>query len=219
MEEIYAWVRNITCYLILTTVMGNLLPSKKYEKYLKLFAGMVLILLVMQPLTSGLRLEDKITYFFESISFKQESDDLKKELLGMENKRLNGMISQYEGAVAMDIEAMVKASGFCKKEIKVTIESDQESEQYGMVTAVVMVIGPSIQDQPGETGQSPVFEPIAPVSPIEPVEIKEDQEPKDVSRAERRSGDEAVNSLKSKISDYYNLEAEHVEIQLEYDEG
>ena len=46
MEELFNWIRNITYYLIFITVVGNLLPDKKYEKYIKLFAGMVLILLV-----------------------------------------------------------------------------------------------------------------------------------------------------------------------------
>ena len=36
------------------TVVTNLLPDKKYEKYFRLFAGMVLILLVLKPFTGGL---------------------------------------------------------------------------------------------------------------------------------------------------------------------
>ena len=46
MEGLYEWIRNITYYLIFMTVVTNLLPDKKYEKYFRLFAGMVLILLV-----------------------------------------------------------------------------------------------------------------------------------------------------------------------------
>ena len=47
MEGLYEWIRNITYYLIFMTVVTNLLPDKKYEKYFRLFAGMVLILLAV----------------------------------------------------------------------------------------------------------------------------------------------------------------------------
>lgn len=53
MEGIYRWVSNIVYYLIFVTIITNLLPAGKYEKYLRLFAGCILILLVLQPLTGG----------------------------------------------------------------------------------------------------------------------------------------------------------------------
>ncbi|MEG0566781.1 MAG: stage III sporulation protein AF, partial [Hungatella sp.] len=99
MRVLYQWVANITFYFIFITVVSNLLPNKKYEKYCRLFMGMVLILLVIQPLTASLRLEDRLAYYFESITFQNESEDLKKELLGMETQRLQQMIAQYEEAV------------------------------------------------------------------------------------------------------------------------
>ena len=53
MEGIYRWVSNIVYHLIFVTIITNLLPAGKYEKYLRLFAGRILILLVLQPLTGG----------------------------------------------------------------------------------------------------------------------------------------------------------------------
>lgn len=63
MEGIYRWVSNIVYYLIFVTIITNLLPAGKYEKYLRLFAGCILILLVLQPLTGGLRLDEKSMQF------------------------------------------------------------------------------------------------------------------------------------------------------------
>lgn len=51
MTAVYEWVRNITYYMIFITVVGNLLADSKYEKYLRFFAGIILILLVLKPLT------------------------------------------------------------------------------------------------------------------------------------------------------------------------
>ena len=65
MEGIYRWVQNITYYMIFITAAANLLADSKYEKYLRFFGGIVLVLLVVQPLTGSLRLEERLTYLFQ----------------------------------------------------------------------------------------------------------------------------------------------------------
>ena len=64
MKVVYQWISSILCFLIFITMVIALLPAKKYEKYIRFFTGMMLILLVISPLTKGLRLEDRIAYYF-----------------------------------------------------------------------------------------------------------------------------------------------------------
>ena len=45
MKAIENWVKDIAFYMIFVTMVMNLLPDPKYEKYLRLFAGAVMILL------------------------------------------------------------------------------------------------------------------------------------------------------------------------------
>ena len=195
MEELYGWVKNITCYLIFITVAVNLLPNKKYEKYIRLFAGMVLILLVVKPLTGSLRLEDKISRYFESISFQNEADDLKNDLIGMENIRLVKVIEQYQEAVAGDLEQMAQMEGFYPVSTSVTIEGDQEKENFGQVTRISMTVS-------AETGPQETL-----VEPVKKVELGDrDQVVKENT---------SLNTLRKRIEEYYGLEGTYVEIQLE----
>ena len=53
MNGIYEWIRSVVSFMILMTVIMNLLPDKKYEKYLRLFTGLVFLTLVLAPF-SGL---------------------------------------------------------------------------------------------------------------------------------------------------------------------
>ena len=46
MEAVNPWAANILFFSLFMTAAGSLLPSGKYEKYLRLFSGMVLILLL-----------------------------------------------------------------------------------------------------------------------------------------------------------------------------
>lgn len=205
MEGLYGWVRNITFYLIFMTVLTNILPNHKYDKYLKLFAGMVLILLVLQPVTGSLNLEEEIAYYFGSISFQTEADELKKDILGMEGERLNHMVSQYEEAVAVDLEGMAKQAGFYKRQILVTIDHNQDSETFGKVLAISMTL----------TTQEPEAEAAVPeIKPVDPITIKS-KEVIEKDREVRQKENTSVSSLRTKISEYYSLEVEDVEIKLE----
>ena len=70
MKGILEWVKQIACYMVLVTVLADLLPKKNYEKYFRLFAGLVLILLVIQPVTGPLKLDRQILKMFEGIQYE-----------------------------------------------------------------------------------------------------------------------------------------------------
>ena len=69
MEEIYGWIGSLVFYLILMTMILSLIPDKKYEKYLRLFTGMIFILLVFGPFTDLSGLEARMAGIFERLTF------------------------------------------------------------------------------------------------------------------------------------------------------
>lgn len=121
MEGIYRWVSNIVYYLIFVTIITNLLPAGKYEKYLRLFAGCILILLVLQPLTGGLRLDEKINAIFRSVSFENEAGELKGRLDEMEQKRLDRVIGRYEEAAEDELLRLAREEGLEAAEASVVL--------------------------------------------------------------------------------------------------
>ena len=212
MENLFEWIRNIAYYLIFITVASNLLPNKKYEKYIRFFAGMVLILLVLKPVTGGLRLENTMAYYFESISIKKEAGELKGEISKMEDKRLKSLISGYEEAVETDLAVMAETAGFGWKEIKAEIDRDQESSTFCHVLRVSMVL--TVKEEQGETGG------VVPVEKIENVEEVKITE-KETKRSEERRQEEnlQLSGLRRRIGEYYDLEEQDIEIQVEDGKG
>ena len=51
-EELYQWVRNMAVFYILFTAILNLVPDKKYEKYVRFFMGLLLIFMMSTPIFS-----------------------------------------------------------------------------------------------------------------------------------------------------------------------
>lgn len=138
MEGVYSWVQNIVCYLIFVTIITSLLPAGKYEKYLRLFAGCILILLVLSPLTGSLRLEEKINAVFRSISFENEAGELQGQLDDMEEKRLNQLISRYEEEASGELTRLAAEEGFQAQSVSVSINADSKSRDFGKVKKIEM---------------------------------------------------------------------------------
>lgn len=140
MDGLYGWIQNIVYYLIFVTVIVNLLPAGKYEKYLRLFAGCILILLVLQPVTGGLRLEDKIAGIFRTLSFENELGELNVDLEGMESRRMDELVKRYEEAAAEDIERMADVGGFESREVSVEIDWETDSPDFGKIRRVTVCL-------------------------------------------------------------------------------
>lgn len=227
MDALYGWVNNIVYYLILVTMITNLLPAGKYEKYLRLFAGCILILLVIQPVTDGFRLEEKISSAFKTLSFENEIGELKYDMEDMENKRLQELTGRYEAAAAEDIGRMAGNEGFTSHEVSVEIEERTDHPDFGKIKQITVVLKETGETVETAAGNQPIEETtsmtdVTPVEPIKVEKIKTDQVNETTSdppsskvsaigKAERVE----VKKLKQEIAGLYQVEEQNVEIRLE----
>ena len=118
MEALCAWVKNLVFYLIFMTFVTNLLPGKAYDRYFRLFTGMVLILLVLSPLTGSLNLDDRLACYFESISFQSEAGEYRGEIEEMDRKRLERL--KETGVTEEEFNEMMK-----NRRLSIPLEPDK----------------------------------------------------------------------------------------------
>ncbi len=96
------WIKSLVGYMIIVSVVMQMLPNKKYEQYVKLFAGFLLIVLILQPVlkigSANTFLEDKINEFVQEqenlekqIGIQSESFRQKSEEVARENQELIGI--------------------------------------------------------------------------------------------------------------------------------
>ena len=72
------WLKSIVGYLLIVSVTMQMLPNRKYEQYVRLFTGFLLIILVLQPL---LRIGSANSYLEEKISgFVEEQEELESRI-------------------------------------------------------------------------------------------------------------------------------------------
>lgn len=200
MAQIYEWARSIACYLVFVTVLSNLLAGSRYERYIRFFAGMVLLLLAAGPLTRGLGLEGRLDYLFEANTFKSQAGEFEKRLWGMEEVRAGRVLSAYEEAVEEDLRQLARAEGYEAAAVRAQIQTDKESPDYGKVTGIAMVLREKGQDQQ-EKGQIH----------IEAVTLgEEDAMP---AQAEGEAAHERqLSGFAGKVAGFYGLERADVQV-------
>lgn len=136
MDGICEWIREIVFYMILMTMIMNLLPDKKYEKYLRLFTGTILILLVFRPAAGFMGLDEKTAGIFERITFQNDAKLLKREIKDADGKRLAALADGYQKAIETDLMTMSEGVYLECIRAEVSLETDPDREHFGRIRAV-----------------------------------------------------------------------------------
>lgn len=126
-------MKYISVFIILTTLINNLLTESTYKKYIRFFTGMVLIAIIINPIiklvSSGESIFDKIRV--NDLIIK--SDELKDELMLYE-KDAGSVIEEQYNEITKDIIADIAAKeGLVMSECKVSIDTDTESDTCGEI--------------------------------------------------------------------------------------
>lgn len=126
MEAVYEWIRSLVFYLILMTTVLNFLPDRKYEKYLRLFTGMVFILLVFGPwgILQGWR--NAGPGAFGRITFQNDVKLLQREIADADGTRMKRLADSYRRAVETDLMTMAESAGLECRQAEAVVEEDPE---------------------------------------------------------------------------------------------
>lgn len=140
MDELVLWVKSIAYYFIFVQLIIHFMPNGKYESYVKLFSGIVFLLLLLDPLTGKLNLTEKLTYAYEKILFEQSTGEFEQRLWGMEEERIKQVLKQYEQSIASHVVALAEEEGFICVFAEAEIENRSEEEKFGQVVRLDLVL-------------------------------------------------------------------------------
>lgn len=105
----YEWIRNIAFYMILTTVLLEALPACTYQKYIRFFTGLILVLLLMTPIWNLFGMARPLDSVFDSRAYEREVERMEESMERMrkvEEEYLEQVREQQYGS-----ENGVEASG------------------------------------------------------------------------------------------------------------
>ena len=74
---LYEWIRNVAFYLVLVTALLHVLPRSGYQKYIRFFTGLVLILLVLAPVFKLFQMEEELRDAYRDDSWLEQLEEIK----------------------------------------------------------------------------------------------------------------------------------------------
>ncbi len=77
MREILDLVRYVAVFYLLEQMVLNLLPGKIYEKYVRFYLGLLLVLLLLQPMFRIFRLTEQMDAGALMYELRQEVEELR----------------------------------------------------------------------------------------------------------------------------------------------
>ena len=73
LDYIYQWIENIAFYLVMIVAVMQLVPGESYQKYIRFFAGMILILMLTGPILKLFGMSD-----YQSTEYQKELEKIEQ---------------------------------------------------------------------------------------------------------------------------------------------
>lgn len=84
-DYIYQWLENLAFYMILVTAVLQVLPNNSYQKYIRFFAGLILVIILMGPILRIAGMEEKLGDIYKSTEYRQQTREIEEASSFLEN--------------------------------------------------------------------------------------------------------------------------------------
>lgn len=137
---IYQWIKNIAFYMILITAVMNVIPNNNYKKYINLFTGIVMIILVISPVSKLLGASTRLDSNFIKNIYNQEIVNLKVDAYQISDTSSSKLLEEYKNEISNQIEEIVNKEGYFVVKSKIVMNEDRESDNYGNLEGIEVVL-------------------------------------------------------------------------------
>lgn len=210
MEQIYSLVRNIVVYLILVTIIMNLIGKNSYRKYVSIFTGMVLILIVAKPILGLFHLSDTFNYYFKNNLYMVEAKDMGDELQTSDEAGKQAILSEYQNIVKNQVETVLNRYQLYSSSIQTELNTDESSAEYGMVNTITIVAAFTHSNQSEDRSNSINVDKI-----MINQDIKINTKENTVTQAEDKGPyEEKKSKIREELSSSFGIEEDKIHITI-----
>lgn len=126
MAALLEYIKNIGYFLILMSLVNNVMPDNSYKKYCRMFCGLILVVLVINPFYEFLNYEGDIEDIFATASYESQVRDLENQIKISENTTKNRAISEYESLIVKELQPIANKEGLYILEASVELIEGEE---------------------------------------------------------------------------------------------
>lgn len=120
------YIRNIGYFLILMSLVSNVMPDNSYKKYCRMFCGLILVVLVINPFYEFLNYDGELKDIFVDANYRSQVAELKSQLLIKEEGAVNRFKLEYEKLLANQLQGIAKEEGLYISKVEVELMEEEE---------------------------------------------------------------------------------------------
>ena len=203
MQIVSEYIRNIAVFLIFSSFITIISPGKKYEPYINLVLGIILIFLITVPMAGVINaIAGGSGDFFSDAALQHERAVMARQIEDAGQAQINTILETYAQSLNQQLSRIVSNHGFILHHAEFDID---DGENFGAILGISLTVGEDesastrliridpVRITPGvNTRGEP---PPAPAHPPSTSEIAESPR---------------IISLKNAISDFYNLSEDNI---------
>lgn len=124
MSLIRSLVKSLLAFLLFETIADQLLAHTSYEKYAKLFTGLLLILIMLSPIISAFKLWDTLDWNMEFALADQEKEikSLEAKMESLEEK--SGILKEYKQQLKEGISEWFSQRGGEVRDCRIAMDKE-----------------------------------------------------------------------------------------------
>ena len=130
MGTLLSYIKNIGFFLILVSVICNALPDNSYKKYCRLFCGLILVVLVLNPFNEFLNYDRDIGEIFTNKSYQSKLWELEAGMKIMEEDQLEQALELYENEIKNILQSSAGTEGLEVLDVKLSYTENKESNDF-----------------------------------------------------------------------------------------
>lgn len=203
MQSIIIWGRQIFIVCIISNIFIRLVPSQKYEKYIKYICGIILLVICITPVLE--LFNSSFSQIYEKFQNGSGMDQLKNELRYTSTAG-SAMLDSYIAKVEKNVDTFTLEEGLYPVSTQIIIDEDEQSDSFGNIQGMKLVVSMAkakdSEDTYKNTKDNISIE-------IEKIRIKENDVIKDDTVAQQ------ISDLKRKLSEMYNISEDVIDIVYE----
>lgn len=133
------WIKSIVAFMLFVPFVLHIIPNESYRKYISYYLALLLILILLEPISKVLNIED-----FMQSSWKTYTQQLEKELERQETA--DSLTTWTNEQIDNYIKTTAKNYGLQVTSTNVTIDTKVNSNTYGQVLHLTIKVV-SISDE------------------------------------------------------------------------
>ena len=138
------WIQNLVAFLLLMSLVNQLIPGANFQKYIRLTTGLILIYVMLSPMIQWMNIDEKALVNLIQSEMNTAAEEAKSSKSVFDTSKV--FVKQYKSMIGEEIISYFESFSVKVAYWEVQLNEDSSSSDYGTVKAISIGIIPADMD-------------------------------------------------------------------------